>query len=1049
MIMVKGEDGMPENEGQGDDTSNEASVGHTDEMHGEGQQPGTQESAPEIAGVNPMTTPGRRSRLPRFHPEVVLPRALRTKLGRAARYVSLAGLAVVIAAAGTGAWWASARLGVGHAKPVSRFTATAVPFAVAGTTPARDAQDVTDGSKIVVDFSRPVDASKLDGDFFVSPQVDGTFSQGTGDKEAVFTPAVPFSSGTIVKIMIHGEYQSKDGTVLGADYSFGFTMATPSNAVLFQRNDYQDIVGSIASGETAQYTLQVGDGVSAKGKVTVYKSDMASLLNSIVYVDKATSDGYSYATFKDNPVNTAAMQSVQTVDSLKDGATFSVNQSDGVYVLVATDNGGQVGSTWLVVSSLGVMARQDDQQTVLSAAMYGSSQPVDITATFYSLKDSVQQVSQADVNGTGNVSTPLGESGDVIVAQTSDGKQAFVPLSINYTLADIRVQKNLSKSHDIYGLTDRPTYQVGDTVKYAGFVRVDNDGQYTVPAAGTTLKMYTLASYGDHLSDFTATIGAGGTISGEVNVTSKFVPSDGASQNIQIYYAAADQDGAPFDQPIASFTVTKNKPSSDTLHVAFSKSSYIASDTVVATITGKTSAGAPLSGVSATVNIYARQYYEGNESQNQASLGYIGEKLKGSPITVKLNASGQATVPVPVSSLPAGSSQVVTVQANMNDGSGNPVAGGADAVVHEGNGVLVFGSGRSVVSPGSNLVARVYAQTLAGAPLANVLVNYKLQANTYDAATSSTRTTTVASGQVTADASGFATISIEVNASYTSSTTFDLNAWTGDANNNKITADNYYYISNGSSAYSDVELTNIDVSGSPNAVQVGHTMSLTVTAPYDIHALASLERGRIHKYEVVDFHQGDNTYTVQVTSDLAPSFSLVFSYFHDGSPYTEGVTYDVPPVSQQATLSLTSDASSYAANSTANITLAAKDSDGNPLATDVVLGVVDADVYNLNNEATPDMFNFLFGPREITTNSSSSLTGIGSGGGKCGGGGSDQPDLLNPLGTTLLWKPLLSTNASGMLNASVKLPKGTWRVYAYSMSGDSVVGSTAITVVSK
>jgi uncharacterized protein YfaS (alpha-2-macroglobulin family) len=129
--------------------------------------------------------------------------------------------------------------------------------------------------------------------------------------------------------------------------------------------------------------------------------------------------------------------------------------------------------------------------------------------------------------------------------------------------------------------------------------------------------------------------------------------------------------------------------------------------------------------------------------------------------------------------------------------------------------------------------------------------------------------------------------------------------------------------------------------------------------------------------------------------------------------------------------------------------LSAKDAGGNPLATDVVLGVVGNNVFNLNDSVTPDMFTFLYGPREITTNSSSSLTGVGSGGGKCGGGGYDQPDLLNPLGTTISWKPTVSTDASGKLTTSVKLPAGTWRIYAYTMSAGSQVGATGLTVVAK
>ena len=44
----------------------------------------------------------------------------------------------------------------------------------------------------------------------------------------------------------------------------------------------------------------------------------------------------------------------------------------------------------------------------------------------------------------------------------------------------------------------------------------------------------------------------------------------------------------------------------------------------------------------------------------------------------------------------------------------------------------------------------------------------------------------------------------------------------------------------------------------------------------------SLERGRVHQYKWISLKAGDNALKVSVTPDLAPGFSLLFSYVRGG-----------------------------------------------------------------------------------------------------------------------------------------------------------------------
>lgn len=948
-------------------------------------------------------------------------------------------IAILIVAGGA---FAFVRSRSGTTVPKSRFAAVAVPFKIVSTVPASGQDDVVDASKIVLNFSRPVDASKLNGDFFVSPVADGTYSQGANPEQAIFTPKVPFAQATSVKVMVHGEYESEDGSKLGADYSFGFTTATPDNGVAFERSGFIEKLGSVQAGTKQSYSIMAGDSVKTGNTVTIYTGSVQQLLTSLTYADQQSPEGYTYPDFAQATVDTAGLSTATTKTSLKDGDTFDFTPAKGVYLLVDTNNGIQAGYSWLVASDFGIVLRQDDQQVVFLAEDLATGSATTADLTLYNLHNSVQQLDELSIDGMAAKQLPFKPSLDIVVAKHGDDV-AVVPVSTYLTLADIRVQKDLSTSDTIYGLTDRPTYNPGDTVNYAAFVRTDNDAAYQIPDSGS-LQLY-VAAYpgGTHYADATAPISAGGVVHAAFTIGAGAIPDGQTSQQLYVYNGSANNP-TDADSPAGAFTVTSTKPSVWRIGVSFAKSDYLASDTIAATVTGTDSSGASLAGKKVAVTIYNKNYYEGDAADNLSSFGTYGSAINDQPITLTLDSSGHATVPIDVSKFPAGSSQVATVQASATDPNGITAGGGASAVVHEGNGTLTFGPSRTVVTSGGQIVGRVYVHALDGSPLSNTTVAYQL--SMYQGDTPKQLT----SGSTTTDSNGFAEIDLAAG-NYPAGTSLTLTASTSDTSGNRISAANYYYVQGADDniAHSDVQLADLDIYGASDDAQVGQTLALTVDAPQAINALVTTERGRIHSYKLVNLKQGKNSFPLQVSADLAPSFSLIFSYFQGGTYYTEGVTFNVTPSDKQAAVQLTAPAMVQAGHTSA-VSVKVSGKSGQPLSSSVIFGAVSANVYDLNNQVTPNIFDYLYSTRDITTNASSSLTGIGSGGGKCGGGGFDQPALLNPLGTTALWQPALTTDATGTATVQLQLAKGTWRVYAYAIGGDdSSVGSSFTTITAQ
>src|SRR5262249_19530090 len=146
-------------------------------------------------------------------------------------------------------------------------------------------------------------------------------------------------------------------------------------------------------------------------------------------------------------------------------------------------------------------------------------------------------------------------------------------------------------------------------------------------------------------------------------------------------------------------------------------------------------------------DIYAKQYFETDPQSNQASSATLGEKVDALSSTFHTDAQGKATIPITVSELSGDYSQSITVQVTYKNG-GVTAAGGASTIIHQGNGVLDFGSSPTVVYKGGKLVARVYATNLAGQPLANAPISYMLMSDQSDEATK------LASGTATANSQG-------------------------------------------------------------------------------------------------------------------------------------------------------------------------------------------------------------------------------------------------------------------------------------------------------
>lgn len=922
-------------------------------------------------------------------------------------------------------------------QPVTHLNAVEIPFKVVGTFPERDALNANVHTSIKVSFNRPVDPIKFRENFFITPHIEGTFSAGDNDKVVIFEPEADIAQGTSVQFGISGTLESRDGQKLGANFASNYTTSVPSQGVLFERRGLMTKLDPLAAGEKAKYSLMVGNEVK-QATITTYKSDVNRLLDSLTY-KQVTDNGYTYSQPLNGSINTAGLTSLGSKENIKNSDTYEFSGENGVFLLVATEQDKQLGHVWVVVSDFGVMLRQDDQKVVMSVQNFSSYSDATAEVTLYNLEGSVRQLAKNNVTGISTVKLGATPKLDIAVAKSQSG-YAVVPVSITDSLADARLTHDLSRASAIYGTTDKPTYRPGEKVNFAGFARKDNDANYALPNKSTH-NLYVARYDGEEpKAEFSATAGTGGVISGSFTTSANYIGEGIQKDTYQIFERSEDKEG--FDRAVASFTITNEAQPKYGIEVKFDKSDYMPTDKITANIKAANTDGSPLANTSLSIKVYAKNYYEGEASDSNIDPGLDLKELENS---VKLNDQGIGSYTVDVSKLPAGNSQTVTVQAGTKEAENQEVAGAGSAIIHQGNAKLEFGTSKTSLPVNGKLVARVYAKKLDNAPHANAKLHYALKTNYYDENTKAYETKQIAEGTGKTDGNGYAELTQELSGANQKGS-LELVVWTSDEANNKVSGSNYYYVSTSEDPWynTDLQFAALDVYGSEKNVKAGDKIKLTIDAASDIRAFVTLERGRIHKIENLDLKKGKNTYEIDVSSELSPSFTIAISYFKDGKYVSEGTMFNVAVKDKHGTVDIKPASQNLTANTPFNLQITTKDAKGNNQAGSLILGIADENMYRLVDPTANGIFTALYSPRSRTTNASSSLTGLGSGGGRCGGHGGGWLDFVTPSGNAALWRPNIRTDATGISTQNVSLPKGVWRVYVYSMSDDTIVSNSSI-----
>jgi hypothetical protein len=977
-------------------------------------------------------------------------------LGRRKVMIGGAVVLIVAIAAGLGLYLSSrahstqpsTARNVGPAPSVAPAGSTAVAtprqsvvLSVVMTSPANGTVGVAVDAPITIDFNLAVDPVSVKSFLGVAAAqgvAAGTVTPGSTPQEVVFKPAQNFSTAATVQVTVRSGLTSLDGSALDGDYTFNFATEQSPQAIGFLNGDEQVRLVNSPSGRPVTLTVQSGAQVPPSVVLKTYRASAQALLTAFVYAN---------GSYLDRPLNTAAMTLVDNgglamtasgarTSIVQNNVQVTVSEPDGLYVVVAANAAGQYGSVWIDFSRFGVLLRQDDQRVIVAGEDLTTGATTDkFDITFYNLLSGVHARTTGSFTGTAEYPAKYPSGFDMAVAQAG-GEIVVVPMGTPETNGDVRVMTDLSLQPKIFIATDRHAYHKGDTVRFAGAVRVSNDQVYAL-GSGVKVAVWSWVVNGNLA---VVNVAADGTFSGSFVVPAAAFNTDGTDAALPLMASSpANTNGNLY--LAASFSVVALGAHSPTsaLTVTLDRASYVASDNIVASFSGVSSTGQPLAGQTVTVSVYASQHtVQPVEVDSFASPSSWGQAVV-QDVKVKLDATGHAGYSFKANVAQKAADEEVTVAATYGTGASTAV-GARTAVVYQAADEVFLLPARSVYRSGETVVAPFVVEARDGARVPGAPMAYVLSTTDYSG--SRPITTVLASGTVTADGGGVGVVRAPVTR-----TTGVINLQVkGKDQAGNIFEDDGTVVVDLPQFVSSLDGTNprLDMLTDKIAYAPGDTAQLTVTSQAAATVLLSTERGRVHQYRLVQLAKGDNQLSVPVTPDLAPGFSLVLSYFQGGEYTNQALPIRVRNTGHMLKVTLTPDQATYTKGQMAHVTLALTDAGGAAVAASVL-----ADGYDARMSATRfvdqgSIAGAFLTPDRWTTNGSSSLLGVGTWGGMCGGGYFGGPPDPIYAGQSVLWTPNLAVDASGHASIDVPLAVGTVRLVVFAGTAASGWGQAEI-----
>jgi uncharacterized protein YfaS (alpha-2-macroglobulin family) len=617
-----------------------------------------------------------------------------------------------------------------------------------------------------------------------------------------------------------------------------------------------------------------------------------------------------------------------------------------------------------------------------------------------------------------------------------------------------------------YLYTDRPVYRPGDTVYFKGIVRNFKKDSYFPSSGKGTVDVFT--SKGDAIqTGISINLNSNGTFDGE------FKAPEGDEVYLGVYNLVLNFENKTYS---TEFSVDAYKKPTFLVKVKSEKQSYVKGERVKLELRAAYYHGKPLSGVEVEYQIFRKAKYD------YSPIGTLNWEGTDSYLTSKetsgrreiirsekaiLDKSGSYSF----SFLPENITEdfAYTVVASVRD-SDVTLSGASSFSVNRSSIFIRVKKENQVFEPGSEVVVSAeiipYDKSLTKENLAREVASRKIKAILYRrkfqsiAQEAERKKIDSFSEKTNPDGKAQFKFSIPDKGHYV------LRFETEDANGSETYAETTLW----SSAKSDsieIPLKDISLTAGKDIYSQGDTAEILILSPVaDANLLVTLEGNRILKYESIPLKGNSYKYSVKITPELSPNFTLSAVLFANRETYSGQIKVVAPPENKILKVKTKTDQEIYKPGDTVQLEISTSDLKQKGVKSEVSVAIVDEAIYQIQEEKNPPLISYFYHPRrnDVNTVYSSSYRFFGY-------SESRRMDLAFgkksnlPLSAlkeddnrsrekfkdTAFWNATVNTDSEGNAKLSFVLPDNltSWRITAVALTDDSKFGQSTSNFISR
>jgi len=757
----------------------------------------------------------------------------------------------------------------------------------------------------------------------------------------------------------------------------------------------------------------------------------------------------------------------------------------------------KVSRYMFIKSRLNLTLKQTRSEALLWATDLASGQPVrDLSVGLYTGPDQMDAVARTDADGLAAVDDlPLDDLWNPFFALVGEPGDEDFGIAYNrweegINPWDFGVDSEFwGNETQGYLYTDRPIYRPGQTVYFKGIVRADDDAVYSLPAGLEDVQVQAYDAQGKELYRSRLSLSDMGTFYDELVLDEQAPLGD--------YYVEVQEPDLDFYTG-TSFRVAEYKVPEFQVSVAPSRDAYLAGETIGVTAEATYYFGGPVADADVHWSVLADDYYFRYDCpQGQSCPWYswtdsewgeqpVGEYYYGygqllAEGDAQTDSEGRVTFSVPADIGDKVQSQLFTIEASVTDLNAQQVSNRTAAIVHRGEFYIGVAPRGNLTEVGEEKPIDLLTVDWNGEPVAGVELTVTLMEHRWynvrrqaedgryywdwtveDIPVETTTVTTNDDGQAVASF-------IPPKAG-----SYRVRAAGRDSRENEIRSSDYFWTWGGQEYISWRQENNnrIDLIADQEEYEIGDVAEILIPSPYTgtVQALVTVERGHIMETEVRELSTNSEVLRIPIVEAHVPNIFVSVFIVQGSDQAADGLaTFKMGvvklPVSVEAktlNISLTPDkdlaeGEHYGPRETATYDLLVTDYEGNPVEAELSLRLADLAVLALADEQGPTLVESFWRDRGLGVKTSTPLVVAMerfnreiAPDTKGGDGVAGDAFVRSRFAQTAFWDPAVRTDQDGRARVTVQMPDNltTWRMQARGITGDTMVGSAEVDVVS-